>query len=91
MGMLVGYISTTYHILVETFGFPNVGPNESGKSTCEWWIKNSNDDIISIYDWKNERTPIFEKYDWHIGGTSQEDLDYINARLSPTNDRMIER
>lgn len=64
---LQDYVEATYDELVKVFGEPDVGPNAAeDKVTCEWKLI-IEDSIVTIYDWKNDKTPM-ENYQWHIGG-----------------------
>ena len=78
---LQGTIKITYQELVDIFGNPTFRIKESSirkndnKTTCEWQIE-IDDRIISIYDWKEDVTPLY-LYDWHIGGKSKDDIKKI--------------
>lgn len=64
---LVGYVETTFEDIVKTFGQPHYWESGDGKTTAEWGFKFHDGTIATIYDWKEEETPL-GKYDWHIGG-----------------------
>ena len=83
---LMGYINATYDELVNAFGEPQFGPNESGrKTTCEWCLKFNDDTIATIYDWKTEFTPQ-EEYEWHIGGHTENAVSVVKEVFLFHND-----
>lgn len=61
---LIGYVTTTYDKLVEALGEPE---RDWEKSTAHWSVQASDGTVCTIYDWKNDFTPMGE-YEWHIGG-----------------------
>jgi hypothetical protein len=69
---LIGYVSTSYEKLVETFGPPM---NGHYKTDAEWDIKFSDGMVATIYNWKNGKNylgddgyDLHEINSWHIGG-----------------------
>lgn len=66
---LIGYVETSYSILVKMFGPPlNV---DGDKVRVEWILKPANEDVpITIYDWKEYDVPVEKVKCWHIGGKS---------------------
>lgn len=76
-----GTIRTTYKKLLRALGRPSQGPDEThdGKVTCEWRLLLS-DGGVTVYDWKEGRTPVAE-YDWHIGGSSPRAVDVFRGLL----------
>lgn len=67
---LRGYVIATYDQLVEALGTPRRGPNyqsADGKVTCEWALEYEDGTIVTVYDWKEDSTPM-HNYAWHIGG-----------------------
>ena len=68
---LQDYVTTSYSRLVEVFGEPDIGPNDTGcdKVTCEWDLRFEDGTYATIYDWKEYDTP-FGEYRWHIGGNN---------------------
>jgi len=77
---LQGYVVTTFAELVKTFGAPTYGPDEAsgdGKVSCEWCLTFDDGTVATIYDYKEDSTPMGE-YSWHIGGTS---IDAVNRVL----------
>ena len=76
---LQGYVVTTFKELVNTFGAPTYGEEFSGdgKVSCEWVLQFSDGTVATIYDYKEDATPMGE-YSWHIGGQS---IDSVNRVL----------
>ena len=73
---LQGYITAGYDELVEKFGPPLYGPDFQGdKVTCEWCLEFEDGTVATIYDWKVRSTPMYNRYNWHIGGNS---VDAVN-------------
>ena len=69
---LIGYVSTSYQKLVETFGHPLKGDY---KTDAEWDIQFSDGMVGTIYNWKNGKNycgedgyELHEIDSWHIGG-----------------------
>ena len=74
---LQGYVVTTFKELVNTFGAPTYGETSGdGKTTCEWCLEFSDGTVATIYDYKEDATPMGE-YSWHIGGTSIESVNRV--------------
>ena len=73
MTSLQGKILTSYSELVDIFGEPQFGPDDrtGDKVTCEWIIDFSDGTVATIYDWKEQETPM-HKTQWHVGGKSRE-------------------
>jgi hypothetical protein len=76
-----GTVKTTYKKLLQALGKPSQGPDRTydGKVTCEWRLLYS-DGEVTVYDWKEGRTPMAE-YEWHIGGSSPRAVDLVNGLL----------
>lgn len=71
---LVGYVETTLADLLTVFGDPH---NENGeKTTAEWSFVTDEGTKFTIYDWKEETTPV-EPYRWHIGGINISAIDVV--------------
>ena len=91
MSCLQGYVTTTYDNLVEVFGQPDKAYE---KATVQWVLKKKNNGTIYIYDWKETRTPK-GMYEWHIGGTSKNDVNIIelllNNAVDPDNMQQIKK
>ena len=85
---LKGYVSATYSDLFKVFGKPQFGPNDpdEDKVTCEWNLKSPDGVIFTIYDWKEERTPL-DVYDWHIGGFTPDAVKVVEEALRISNTR----
>lgn len=62
---LQGYVHTTYAKLKEIFGEPVYRGDD--KVTAEWVVKTADGIVATIYDWKEDETPL-HSYEWHIGG-----------------------
>ena len=75
---LQGYVVTTFKKLVYTFGAPTYGEESSGdgKVSCEWVLRFEDGTVATIYDYKEDSTPMGE-YSWHIGGTSIESVNRV--------------
>jgi len=73
-----GSVFTTYDKLVQVFGNPDFGPDDTDadKVTCEWKLQFEDGTVATIYDWKTGSTPFYE-YEWHIGGKSAEAVDRV--------------
>ena len=85
-GGVRGYVTTTYQKLVDTFGRPMIGPDANeDKTTCEWQIKFSDGVIATIYDWKENATPMHE-YGWHVGGVSPLAVTNVEEALGITKE-----
>jgi hypothetical protein len=77
---LVGYVETTFDELVKTFGEPHHTESDDGKITAEWGLEFPDGTIATIYDWKEEETPL-GKYDWHIGGRTDYAVVFVKLAL----------
>ena len=76
---LQGYVVTTFAKLVKAFGAPTYGPDEAsgdGKVSCEWCLTFEDGTVATIYDYKEDSTPM-DEYSWHIGGTSIEAVNRV--------------
>ena len=80
MNCLQGYITASYDTLVEVFGEPTYGPEDSGdgKVSTEWEIGN-----VRLYDWKEESAEVCRsgEYKWHVGGMSDAAIDFVQIEL----------
>ena len=72
---LQGYIRTTYNDIVKVLGKPYYADDDN-KVTAEWAIKFDDGPVATIYDWKVNKTPMYE-YEWHIGGHSRNAVLYV--------------
>ena len=77
---LQGYISITFLELVDQLGKPH--STNMDKVTAEWAFKDG-DAVFTIYDYKEDATPIRE-YEWHIGGLDSSVLLSVK-KLFPNN------
>lgn len=82
---LQGYITTDYATLVETFGSPSYGPNDTtgDKVTCEWALLFADGTVATIYDWKEYETPM-GRHRWHIGGTNYQAVERVYDVMGAT-------
>jgi hypothetical protein len=78
MSSLQGYVNTTYAKLIDVFGEPN--RYSDGKVTCEWNIKFADGTIASIYDYKEDETPL-DQYNWHVGGFNADAVKRVSETL----------
>ena len=69
-----GVIVTTYAELVAALGEPHY--NDGDKTTAEWDFVTDKGIVFTIYDYKEDSTPLFE-YEWHIGGMDQQVIDAV--------------
>lgn len=74
MTHLVGNLRATYADLVEVFGQPD--ERSGDKITCSWHLKFEDGTVATIYDWKEDETPLGD-YDWHIGGRTPRAFDRV--------------
>jgi len=74
---LQGYVRTTYDQLEELLGPPSYLGSSDGKVHCEWLIVVEDHIPISVYDYKNEYTPL-DEYEWHIGGYGNHATIFFN-------------
>lgn len=61
---LQGYVRVTLAELISVLGAPHM--TDGDKTTAEWAFQ-VGDAVFTIYDYKEDRTPV-ELYDWHVGG-----------------------
>ena len=73
---LVGYMRTTYDDIVKVLGEPHHVSDGSDKVTAEWDIRFVDGPLVTIYDYREYKTPK-DSYEWHIGGISKNALVYI--------------
>lgn len=65
---LRGYVSTSYDLLLLTFGSPTFrGVIGDGKVKVEWVLRVGST-IATIYDYKDDCSHDDRECDWHIGG-----------------------
>lgn len=82
---LQGYVTTTQHELISTFGEPIRSEEGLDKVTLEWIVKFENDEIATIYDWKRYElgTPgMNEICEYHIGGNSRDVISLVKDSIS---------
>lgn len=73
----VGFVNTTYDVLVKALGEPIT---DIEKSTAHWNIQSEDGTVATIYDWKEWTTPMCE-YEWHVGGHSSKALSLVESIL----------
>ena len=92
---LIGTVKTTYGDLVATFGEPTwrIDSRIEGddKVNTEWKLEfqvwqdepwgDIDHHVVTIYDWKLDRTP-FGEYDWHIGGNTFEAIEMVENAIA---------
>ena len=79
-----GIIQISFDELVDRFGAPHTLDEEDSKVRCEWRLF-INDEICTIYDWKDHRT-VPGVTDWHIGGVRKMACINVLKALTYTND-----
>jgi len=69
MSSLKGKLSgITYNDMVNTFGEPTYGPEDSGDGKVNFeWVFKYNDEVFTVYDWK-----VSEEYTKHLMGRPNE-------------------
>jgi hypothetical protein len=67
-------ISASVNQLIEAFGEPTYENNDgSDKVNFEWEMETEDEEVFTIYDWKEyRRISKDEIIEWHIGGHSVE-------------------
>jgi hypothetical protein len=87
---LQGYVVTTYAKLVEAFGEPS-HDGDGYKVDAEWVLSNEDDQVVTIYNWKNgpnycgaDGWPVAEITEWHIGGRNKTAVDLVEEAM-PTS------
>jgi hypothetical protein len=82
---LQGEIITTRAEIEAVFGPPNYEDSDpTDKVITEWDITFDDGTVATIYDWKRyDEGPVgmHESYSWHIGGASNDAVDYVLAAL----------
>lgn len=71
-----GVIVTTYAELVASLGDPHYTGGD--KTTAEWDFVTGCGVVFTIYDYKQDETPMFE-YEWHIGGADQQVIEIVQG------------
>ena len=63
--------------LIKIIGEPTYVINDGeDKVNIEWELEDDNEDVVTIYDWKEYRKIGYdEKIEWHIGGMSRDITD----------------
>jgi hypothetical protein len=83
------YLTSNYSELVTIFGPPTYGPNaDLDKTTCEWHLEFEDGTIVTIYDWKNNRTS-FADHRWHIGGYDQLAVEHVMTCVRNHRDPLV--
>ena len=82
---LQGYVTVSYHTLVDTFGQPH--GSDGYKVDWEWDIEFPDGTVATIYNWKNgpnygnTLTRPEDINEWHVGGNSSDAVTAINNIL----------
>jgi hypothetical protein len=80
---LQGYLDISYEDLVNTFGEPGLGFD---KTDWEWAIRFANDEVATIYNWKNGPNygvhgPPEDIWEWNVGGHVRGVVELVKAAL----------
>ena len=75
---LKGYVEATYKEIKETLGVPDF--YLGSKVVTEWALEFEDGTIATIYDWKEDATPL-DIYHWHIGGHSPKAVELVGQLL----------
>ncbi len=74
---LQGYVRTNFSNIESKLGPALDG---SDKTTAEWYLEFEDGTVATIYDWKEESTPLSD-YNWHIGGHDPSIVDKVGEAL----------
>jgi len=69
--------------LTKIIGEPTYEGNDGeDKVNIEWELEDDNEDVVTIYDWKEYRKIGYdEKIEWHIGGMSKNITDNAKREI----------
>jgi hypothetical protein len=69
--------------LIKIIGEPTYESNDGeDKVNIEWELEDDNEDVVTIYDWKEYRKIGYdEKIEWHIGGMSKNITDNAKREI----------
>ena len=69
--------------LTKIIGEPTYESNDGeDKVNIEWELEDDNEDVVTIYDWKEYRKIGYdEKIEWHIGGMSKNITDNAKREI----------
>jgi hypothetical protein len=69
--------------LIKVIGEPTYESNDGeDKVNIEWELEDDNEDVVTIYDWKEYRKIGYdEKIEWHIGGMSKNITDNAKREI----------
>jgi hypothetical protein len=69
--------------LIKIIGEPTYVINDGeDKVNIEWELEDDNEDVVTIYDWKEYRKIGYdEKIEWHIGGMSKNITDNAKREI----------
>lgn len=71
----------TYDDMINILGLPSYFGSPDNKTKATWIIK-IGDDVVSIWDYKEYRTPLEEITDWSVGGGApRKDVDRIRTYI----------
>jgi hypothetical protein len=69
--------------LIKIIGEPTYESNDGeDKVNIEWELEDDNEDVVTIYDWKEYRKIGYdEKIEWHIGGMGKDITDNAKGEI----------
>jgi hypothetical protein len=69
--------------LIKIIGEPTYESNDGeDKVNIEWELEDDNEDVVTVYDWKEYRKIGYdEKIEWHIGGMSKNITDNAKREI----------
>jgi hypothetical protein len=69
--------------LIKVIGEPTYESNDGeDKVNIEWELEDDNEDVVTIYDWKEYRKIGYdEQIEWHIGGMSRDITDNAKREI----------
>ena len=69
--------------LTKIIGEPTYVVNDGeDKVNIEWELEDDNEDVVTIYDWKEYRKIGYdEQIEWHIGGMSRDITDNAKGEI----------
>ena len=76
-------VRTSVNELTKIIGEPTYVINDGeDKVNIEWELEDNNEDVVTVYDWKEYRKIGYdEKIEWHIGGMSKNITDNAKREI----------